>query len=158
MNFDKMGQEKISSIKCHHPPGGSTNFNLNWGSEDIKVARSLQRTNSKTNFNIITGEGLMEDKENVIFNNKMTNNSEVININSMDKGGKILPNLKEDSKKCSIKTDYEGGKNQFNLFGADTPRGTNKVSSIKVTYAPGGKSNVFLGDDKTSYNDYRTRK
>jgi hypothetical protein len=158
MNFDKMNENKKSSIKCHFPPGGTGNFSLGWGNDEMpKRVRTHQRSDSNSDFNIITGEGFINqsvkvvDKENYnIMNEKNTQNSNV-------SVGKILPCLNRDSKSESIKTKYETGKNQFNIFNENTAGNTDK-SSIKVAYAPGGKSNFNFGDDKSSYEEYRKKR
>src|SRR5690606_24483829 len=47
-------------------------------------------------------------------------------------------------------------KSQFNLSGDYTAN--DKVHSLKVTAAPGGRSNIVFGNDSTNYEDYRRRK
>jgi hypothetical protein len=151
MNFQE--SKKVSSIKCHHPPGGSTNFSLGWGNinsyNQPTSQRSLKRSDSKTDFNIITGEAYnlnvmnVEEKENMNVSNKET-------ISAIE--------MVEDTNTKTMKAPYDYSKQKMNLFDTEKNLYSEKTSSIKITYAPGGKSNVFLGDDKTSYEEYRKKR
>jgi hypothetical protein len=156
MNYDKMNEDKKSSIKCNQAPGGKGNFSFNWGNDPLpKRIRTQSRSNSKSNYNIITGEAL---KNQAVKNEEKENsNRNINNITVIHKGSSILPSDNDINKKISIKTDYESGKNTFNLFNAPTPTTQEKSSSIKVNHAPGGKTNFNFGNDTTSYNEYRRK-
>jgi hypothetical protein len=157
MNFESYNKEnKKTSIKCHQAPGGNTNFSLGWGSENTSVPqnRSHKRSNSGSDYNIISGEKFTtnetvktEDKENVSVNKTqpMMHNNGFLNFNNQDKN-------------FSIKTNYETGKNQFDIFKNEQPDGSKTHSSIKVQHAPGGNSNFTFGNDSTGYDEYRKKR
>ncbi len=148
---------KPNSIKCKHPPGGSNQFNLGWGSDNVpKRNRSRSRsTDSNSDFNIITGQMLPGKAKEQKENSSKFANSNIASINASV--GKILPCLERDNKPESIKTSFQA-KDQFNIFDNSKINSENgKVSSIKVAHTPGGNSNVNFGNDNTSYNDYRRK-
>ena len=156
MNFDSFNRDmKKTSIKCHHPPGGNTNFSLGW--------TKPEPVNAKVPFDhsshISVGAVNLEDKENMTIVGN-TQKAENLYMNSYENSKSNFLNFQADSKKNqAIKTDYSTGKNNFNIFNEkECDMAYGKASSIKVTYAPGGKSNVIFGDDNTSYNEYRKKR
>ncbi len=139
MNFESYNKDsKKTSIKCHHPPGGSANFSLGWTKSETFAAKVPFDHNPypKDAVNV-------EDKENNTF---MSNSNQ----------GTFL-NFNDEAKKTTIKTDYSNGKNNFNIFNENVGN-VDKTKSIKVACAPGGKSNFVFGDDTTSYEDYRRKR
>ena len=134
MNGDN---KKIASIKCQHPPGGNTNFSFNWKNEGQPEQRRMRsRSNSRNkNFNIISNE-----------------NTDMMNINAINCGNS------DEGKKSAIKTNYEVGKPKMNLFDEQKNVYGSKPNSIKVHHAPGGRSNIILGDDSTNYEEYRRKR
>ena len=163
MNFDGFNREnKKTSIKCHHPPGGSANFSLGWtnqGNKENGQAKPDQK--QKSNFNVLTGEGTPYAYQNVVVKSEdkeNENNANCVNINQVNEASNFLE-FNDNSKKTSIKTDYSMGKNNLNIFNNDISlNAKNSNSSIKVACTPGGKSSVFFGDDRTSYEEYRKKR
>src|SRR5574343_518397 len=119
MFFDN-SNTKSQSIKCNHPPGGSTNFSFGWGQNLDNSSRDLKMTSTK-----ITQT--TDNKENTQY---YTN--------------------REVAKNTAKPT--------FSLFDSNYAESSNKSSSIKITYAPGGKSNIVLGSDSRNYDEYRQKK
>jgi hypothetical protein len=134
MNGDS---KKLTSIKCQYPPGGNTNFSFNWKNEGQPEYRRMKsRSNSRTkNFNIISNE-----------------NTDMININA------VKVDCSDEAKKSAIKTNYEIGKPKMNLFDEQKNVYGSKPTSIKVQHAPGGTSNIVLGNDSTNYEEYRRKR
>ncbi len=151
MNFDNYGECKKSSMKRQYPPGGSSNFSLGWESDLQPIP---QKTSSKgANFNIITGNYNSNGEVDVKFQNPQETTENKENYPSVN----IIPfDDKNDYMKLSIKTDFK--RSNFSLFNNDSNVSQDKPNSIKVTYAPGGKSSVLLGNDSTSYEEYRKKR
>jgi len=151
MNFDKMNEDKKSSIKCHLPPGGIGNFSIGWGSDEVpKRVRTHQRSDSNSDYNIITGEAFQVSQISTV---KVSDKE---NSNQMNIEGKILPCLNRDTKSQSIKTKYDNGKKQFNIFeGSNT---TVNIGSMKVNQTAGGNSSINFGNDNSSYEEYRRKR
>ena len=126
------GPETISSKKCKYPPGGESKFQFLYNNAHIDKCNFNKYPDTKTNYNIIT---MQDTKENcgIIANNRP----------------------------CSIKTDYQNGKEKINIFKnqyndhyvqpslkvMQRPGGNNCTNeyvfpSIKVTQMPGGTSKV----------------
>jgi len=136
MNTDS---KKVQSIKCQYPPGGNTNFSFAWKNEGQMDPRRINRSRSgsRSKYNIIT--------------NVANENTDMMNINTVNNNG-------DDGKKSAIKTNYEVGKPKMNLFDDQKNVYGGKASSIKVQNAPGGRSNIILGNDSTNYEDYRRKR
>ena len=139
MNFSKFEETKKTSIKCHHPPGGNSNFSLGWSGESAPAKNNQSKAQ---NFNILTGEANttpsnLVDQENINQINVQTENVEFAEPLASGKFSKTP-------------------RANLNLFG-NYETNDKTTNSIKVTNAPGGKSNVFLGGDNTSYNEYRRK-
>lgn len=138
MNFDKFQGNGQTSIKCHHPPGGNSSFSLGWNGENTPTKRTMSRQLSKSRLNIITNELNPENQEN------MTNSQ--LNINVITE---FLEPMTKSQKFANTP------RSKLNLFG--NYENAERTNSIKVSNAPGGRSNVLLGSDNTSYNDYRRK-
>ena len=148
MNFENFNADnKKTSIKCHHPPGGSSSFSMGWENNQMNPGvKGTSNKNKESSFNIFNGQSYQsvneEDKENVSVNKisdfaqtQMTNN-----------GPTFFDNFNDSSKTSSIKTNYETGKPQYNIFNSDNSNDFKQNSSIKVSNTPGGKSTVFFGN------------
>lgn len=138
-----MNSERINNtnrpIKCSQPPGGQANFSFNWNPMPNTPTKRV-RSRSKTRYNIINNQDFVE-KENV-------------NINYIKGGSEDFFDT-ESKKPSSIKTTYTTGKNNFNIFTNEHAYGTEKkFESIKVTNAPGGKTNINFGNE---FFDYRRK-
>jgi hypothetical protein len=83
--------------------------------------------------------------------NRSKVNYNIINYESdpYNKENTTSPNVQ------SIKTNGYS-KSNFNLTG--NYETNDKTKSIKVTTAPGGRSNIIFGNDSTNYEDYRRKK
>ena len=113
MFFD--GKEQTSSIRCNCPPGGQSNFQFLYNNAQPDKTNFKKFPDTKTNYNILT----FESKEN---NQSMGN---------------------DHQKNSSIKTNYEYGKEQYNIFHNQFPQEGPK-SSIKTNYEFGNeKINIF---------------
>lgn len=136
---------KLTSIKCHQAPGGNSSFNVAWTSDNSKPRRSHSRRGSISNLNTITGE------TNQVYADFYENqeNTTQSNLNTQANDGFAQP-IPKSGKFANTP------RGTLNLFG--NYDNIQKPNSIKVSNAPGGKSNVLLGDDATSYNEYRTKK
>ena len=109
------GKEQTSSIRCKCPPGGQSNFQFLHDDAKPDKCNFKKFPDSKANYNILT----LESKEN---NQNMGNNPQ---------------------RNCSIKTNYEYGKEQYNIFHNQFPQEA-KQSSIKTNYEFGNeKCNIF---------------
>ena len=109
------GKEQTSSIRCQNPPGGKSNFQFLYDDPQPDKCNFKKHPDSKSNYNILT----LESKEN---NQSMGNNP---------------------GRNCSIKTNYEYGKEQCNIFHNQFPE-EGKQSSIKTNYQTGSeKCNIF---------------
>jgi hypothetical protein len=154
-----MNQDKKTSIKCHHPPGGSSNFSFNWGN-NVQDTNSRQtiRSTSKTKYNIING---LNNVDAYSFSTVKPEEKENMNINLVPVTGSEdfeVPDAKKQttiSSVSSIKTNYQSGKAKLNIFNGDSA--DEKSTSIRVNHAPGGKSTVCFGNDSTSYEQYRRK-
>jgi hypothetical protein len=139
------GFEKKNSLKINFPPGGNSNFSLGWNKEGTQATTPRhQRSNSKTNFNIVTGQDYTDviEKENYSSN-----------IQDFRQPQYIEPVKKTNA----IKTDYN--RSQFNIFYQNNNLSNQqKQQSIKVGQAPGGQSSVHFGDDSRNYDEYRRKK
>jgi hypothetical protein len=160
MNFDTYTNEnKKTSIKCHQAAGGNSSFSLGWGNNtNVPQGRTHKRTNSGSDYNIISGEKFntfesvkTEDKENLNIQNAGNTQQPLMNNNG-------FLNFNNDDKNCSIKTNYETGKNKFDIFKNEQQTPQDKYQSIKINQTPGGNSNFVFGNDKTSYDDYRKKR
>ena len=130
MNFNNNNKvPKSESLKCNFPPGGNANFSVGWGQSSEPV-KSLNQTGKNYGSNLNYTSNNQFDKENVNKSN-------------------IIAGVSTQNK------DSGYGNAKFNVF-KDTNY-SDKSSSIKVNHMPGGKSNVYLGNDSSSYNDYRKK-
>ena len=66
-------------------------------------------------------------------------------VNLQDNG--INNNQNINMRNCSIKTDYNFGKEKFNIFKNEYPK-ESQQSSIKVTQKPGGFSCVQFAKEQ----------
>ena len=108
------GKEQTSSIRCKCPPGGQSNFQFLYDNAQPEKFNIKKHPDSKSNYNIQT----LESKEN-----------------SQDMGNA--------QRNCSIKTNYEYGKEKWNIFHNQFPQ-EGKQSSIKTNYQTGNKKcNTF---------------
>lgn len=114
MNFDKYQEEKISSVKCHHPPGGNSNFSLNWENTTTPL------TPTKKQFKQVS---------NIKFN-EQENQFNSQNLNQIENKGKKCPttpkgklnlfgNYDHSEKVNSIKISNAPGGNSNFFFGTD---------------------------------------
>ena len=87
------GKEQTSSIRCKCPPGGQSNFQFLYNDAQPEKCNFKKHPDSKSNYNILT----LETKEN---NQDMSN----------------------AQRNCSIKTNYEYGKEKCNIFHNQFPQ------------------------------------
>jgi hypothetical protein len=68
------------------------------------------------------------------------------------------PFNKENTNSPNVHSIKTAGysKSNFNLTG--TYEANDKAKSIKVTTAPGGRSNIIFGNDSSNYEEYRRKK
>jgi hypothetical protein len=130
MNFNNNNNtQKNQSLKCNYPPGGNTNFSIGWG-QGPEPVNSLKQTGKNYGSNInYTSNGYF-DKENINKSN-------------------VIAGISTQTKSAGY------GKGKIDIFnGTDY---SEKSSSIKVNHMPGGKSNVYLGNDSSNYEEYRRK-
>lgn len=107
------GPQEFSSIKCQYPPGGQDNFQFSYnGPYQPPQSHFNKFPDTKVNYNILN---LQSTKEN----NGMSQNV----------------------RNCSIRTDYNNGREKVNIF--KNQYNDNYIQpSIRVTQMPGGNSRV----------------
>ena len=126
------GKEQIFSKRCQCPPGGQSNFKFLYDDAQPDKCNFKKHPDSKSNYNIVT----LESKENNL-------------------------NIGNNAQKSHIKTNYNIGKEQYNIFHnqfPDEPKQGNEQynifhnqfpkegpkSSIKTNYEYGNeKCNIF---------------
>ena len=133
------GKEQTSSIRCQCPPGGQSNFKFIYDDAQPDKCNYKKHPDSKSNYNIVT----LESKEN---NQSIGNNGQKSHIKTNYDCGKEQYNIfhnqfPKEGPKSSIKTNYEYGNEQCNIFHNQFPK-EGKHSSIKVTQNPGGNSKM----------------
>ena len=127
--MNQENKQKNQSIKCNFPPGGNTNLSLEWG-QPSGPEKNLKQTGKNYGSNIEYTSNNNFDKENVNKSN-------------------IIAGMSTQTKNAGY------GKPKFNIF--NETNYSEKSSSIKVNHMPGGKSNVYLGNDSSNYEDYRRK-
>ena len=135
------GKEQIFSKRCQCPPGGQSNFKFMYDDAQPDKCNFKKHPDSKSNYNIVT----LESKEN---NLNMGNNAQKSHIKTNYNIGKEQYNIfhnqfPKEGPKSSIKTNYEYGNEKCNIFHNQFPQGE-KHSSIRVTQNPGGNSNILF--------------
>ena len=118
MFFTSNNKEQQSSIKCVYPPGGQSNFQFSYKDAKPDKINCKKYPDTKMNYDIVNLQ------DNGINNNQ--------NINM---------------RNCSIKTNYNFGKEKFNIFKNEYPK-ESQQSSIKVTQKPGGFSCVQFAKEQ----------
>lgn len=112
------GPQQVNSIKCHYPPGGQSNFKFLHDNPQPDACHYKKFPDSKAGYNILNLQGSNEN----------------------DMGAANIRN-------CSIKTDYQVGKEKVNIF-----KGQYNYDyiqpSIKVTQNPGGNSHVMYAGNQ----------
>ena len=139
------GKEQTSSIRCQCPPGGQSNFKFLYDDAQPDKCNFKKHPDSRSNYNIVT----LESKEN---NQSMGNNVQKSHIKTNYDTGKEQYNIfhnqfPKEGPKSSIKTNYEYGNEKCNIFHNQFPQGE-KQSSIKVTQNPGGNSNFIFNQQQ----------
>ena len=133
------GKEQNSSIRCKCPPGGQSNFQFLYDDAQPEKCNFKKHPDTKSNYNILT----LESKEN---NQGMSNAQRNCSIKTNYEYGKEQCNIfhnqfPEEGKQSSIKTNYETGNEKCNIFHNQFPQEAPQ-SSIRVTQMPGGNSHV----------------
>ena len=133
------GKEQTSSIRCKCPPGGQSNFQFLYNDAQPEKCNFKKHPDSKSNYNILT----LESKEN---NQDMSNAQRNCSIKTNYEYGKEKCNIfhnqfPQEGKQSSIKTNYETGNEKCNIFHNQFPQEAPQ-SSIRVTQMPGGNSHV----------------
>ena len=133
------GKEQTSSIRCQNPPGGKSNFQFLYNDAQPEKCNFKKYPDSKSNYNILT----LESKEN---NQDMSNAQRNCSIKTNYEYGKEKCNIfhnqfPQEGKQSSIKTNYETGTEKCNIFHNQFPQEAPQ-SSIRVTQMPGGNSHV----------------
>ena len=133
------GKEQTSSIRCQCPPGGQSNFKFIYDDAQPDKCNYKKHPDSKSNYNIVT----LESKEN---NQSIGNNGQKSHIKTNYDCGKEQYNIfhnqfPKEAKQSKIKTNYNSGNEQYNIFHNQFPK-EGKHSSIKVTQNPGGNSKM----------------
>ena len=135
------GKEQTSSIRCKCPPGGQSNFQFLYDNAQPEKCNFKKHPDSKSNYNILT----LESKEN---SQDMGNAQRNCSIKTNYEYGKEQCNIfhnqyPEEGKQSSIKTNYETGTEKCNIFHNQFPQ-EGKQSSIKTNYQTGNeKCNIF---------------
>ena len=133
------GKEQTSSIRCKCPPGGQSNFQFLYNDAQPEKCNFKKHPDSKSNYNILT----LESKEN---NQDVSNAQRNCSIKTNYEYGKEKCNIfhnqfPQEAKQSSIKTNYETGTEKCNIFHNQFPQEAPQ-SSIRVTQMPGGNSHV----------------
>ena len=134
------GREQTSSIRCTNPPGGQSNFQFLYNDPQPDKCNFKKFPDTKNNYNILT----LESKEN---NQDMGNNVQRnCSIKTNYEYGKEQCNIfhnqfPQEGKQSSIKTNYQTGTEKCNIFHNQFPQ-EGPQSSIRVTQMPGGNSHV----------------
>ena len=133
------GKEQNSSIRCKCPPGGQSNFQFLYDDAQPEKCNFKKHPDTKSNYNILT----LESKEN---NQGMSNAQRNCSIKTNYEYGKEQYNIfhnqfPEEGKQSSIKTNYETGNEKCNILHNQFPQEAPQ-SSIRVTQMPGGNSHV----------------
>ena len=139
------GKEQAFSKRCQCPPGGQSNFKFLYDDAQPDKCNFKKHPDSRSNYNIVT----LESKEN---NQSMGNNVQKSHIKTNYDTGKEQYNIfhnqfPKEGPKSSIKTNYEYGNEKCNIFHNQFPQGE-KQSSIKVTQNPGGNSNFIFNQQQ----------
>ena len=135
------GKEQNSSIRCKCPPGGQSNFKFLYDDAQPDKCNFKKHPDSKNNYNIVT----LECKEN---NQIIGNNNQKSHIKTNYDYGKEQYNIfhnqfPKEIKQSKIKTNYNLGNEQYNIFHNTFPQEGPK-SSIKTNYEIGNeKCNIF---------------
>jgi hypothetical protein len=135
------GKEQTSSIRCKCPPGGQSNFKFLYDDAQPDKCNFKKHPDSKSNYNIVT----LESKENI---QDMGNNPQKSHIKTNYDYGKEQYNIfhnqfPKEGKQSRIKTNYNSGNEQYNIFHNQFPQEGPK-SSIKTNYEYGNeKCNIF---------------
>ena len=107
------GNQEFSSIKCQYPPGGQTHFQFSYGGNTHPEPSHFNKfPDTKVNYNILN---LQDTKENCA--------------------------MAQNIRNCSIRTDYNNGREKVNIFKGQY-NDQYVQPSIKVTQMPGGNSRV----------------
>ena len=139
------GKEQTSSIRCKCPPGGQSNFKFLYDDAQPDKCNFKKHPDSKSNYNIVT----LESKENI---QSMGNDSGKSHIKTNYDVGKEQYNIfhnqfPKEGKQSRIRTNYNSGNEQYNIFHNQFPQGE-KQSSIRVTQNPGGNSKVLFNNQQ----------
>ena len=135
------GKEQIFSKKCQCPPGGQSNFKFLYDDAQPDKCNFKKHPDSRSNYNILT----LESKEN---NQNMGNNCQKSHIKTNYETGKEQYNIfhnqfPKEEKQSRIKTNYNSGNEQYNIFHNQFPQ-EGKQSSIKTNYQTGNEQcNIF---------------
>ena len=135
------GKEQTFSKRCQCPPGGQSNFKFLYDDAQPDKCNFKKHPDSRSNYNIVT----LESKEN---NQRMGNNVQKSHIKTNYDTGKEQYNIfhnqfPKEEKQSKKKTNYISGNEQYNIFHNQFPKEGPK-SSIKTNYEYGNeKCNIF---------------
>ena len=118
MYFTPKEKEQISSIKCFYPLGGQSNFKFSYNENEIKNQESHYKKYPDTKLNY-----------------------DILNLQNNGLNNHL------NERNYSIKTNYEYGKENLNIYKNEYPVEKNQ-SSIKVTQKPGGYSCVHYAKEQ----------
>jgi len=135
------GKEQTFTKKSQIPPGGQSKFKFMYDDAQPDKCNYKKHPDTKNDYNIVT----LESKEN---NQCMGNNVQKSHIKTNYDYGKEQYNIfhnqfPKEGKQSRIKTNYNQGNEQYNIFHNQFPQEGPK-SSIKTNYEYGNeKCNIF---------------
>ena len=135
------GKEQTSSIRCKCPPGGESNFKFLYDDPQPDKCNFKKHPDSKNNYNIVT----LESKENTqIIGNNPKQSQKKTNYECGKEQYNIFHNqFPKEAKQSKKKTHYNVGNEQYNMFHNTFPEEGPK-SSIRTNYETGTeKCNIF---------------
>ena len=135
------GKEQTFSKRCQCPPGGQSNFKFMYDDAQPDKCNFKKHPDSKNNYNIVT----LESKENTqIIGNNPKQSHKKTNYECGKEQYNIFHNqFPKEAKQSKKKTNYNVGNEQYNMFHNTFPEEGPK-SSIRTNYETGTeKCNIF---------------
>ena len=135
------GKEQTFSKRCQCPPGGQSNFKFMYDDAQPDKCNFKKHPDSKNNYNIVT----LESKENTqIIGNNPKQSHKKTNYECGKEQYNIFHNqFPKEVKQSKKKTNYNVGNEQYNMFHNTFPEEGPK-SSIRTNYETGTeKCNIF---------------
>ena len=135
------GKEQTFTKKSQIPPGGQSKFKFMYDDAKPEKCNFKKHPDSKNNYNIVT----LESKENTqIIGNNPKQSQKKTNYECGKEQYNIFHNqFPNEPKQSKIKTNYNSGNEQYNIFHNQFPKEGPK-SSIKTNFEYGNeKCNIF---------------